>query len=108
MGLVESYQLFPMGDVPDSGSMAQFIAKAVNAAFAIGVKIGAPFMVLGLMINVGIGVLSRLMPQVQVFQLALPLQILLAIILLMLVIHPAFDYWAEQFEQALVFFLGGG
>lgn len=108
MGLVESYQLFPLGDIPDTGSMAQFMSKAVNAAFSIGVKIAAPFMVLGLMINVGMGVLSRLMPQVQVFLLALPLQIILSIVLLMLVATAAFSYWASQFEQSMVFFLGGG
>ncbi len=108
MGLVQSYDLFPLGVIPDTGSMAEFMSKAVNAAFAVGIKIGAPFLVLSILVYVGMGVLSRLMPQVQVFLLALPLQILLSIVLLMLVASAAFAYWAKEYEQAMVFFLSGG
>ena len=37
-GLLETYELFAVGAIPDTGSMAELIAKAVNKAFAIGVK----------------------------------------------------------------------
>lgn len=104
-GLIESYDLFPVGVLPDTGSMAQLIAHTVSASFAIGVKIGAPFIILTLLIYVGMGVLSRLMPQIQVFMLALPLQILLSLITAMLVLASMFLYWALQFEQGMVFFL---
>ena len=104
-GLVESYDLFPLGSIPDAGSMAEFIARSVSSAFAIGVKIGTPFLMLTILIYVGMGVLSRLMPQVQVFLLALPLQILLSLILLMLILSAAYTYWGTQFEQGMVFFL---
>ncbi len=110
-GLVESYEMFPVGGVPDAGSMAELMARTVASAFAIGVKIGAPFIVLTLVIYVGMGVLSRLMPQVQVFMLAMPLQILLSLITMMLTLSAIFLYWAAQFEEGMVFFLksaGGG
>lgn len=107
-GIVESYELFPVGGIPDTGSMAEFMARTVSASFAIGVKIGTPFIVMTLLIYVGMGVLSRLMPQIQVFLLALPLQILLALITLMLVLMAGFSYWAIQFEQGMVFFLSSG
>lgn len=108
MGVVESYELFPIGGVPDTGSMAELVAKAVSGSFLIGVKIAAPFLVLTLMIYVSMGVLSRVMPQVQVFILALPLQILLSLVLMALIMTVAFSYWLGQFESAMVFFLSGG
>ncbi|MGB4056455.1 MAG: flagellar biosynthetic protein FliR [Alphaproteobacteria bacterium] len=104
-GLLESYELFPVGQVPDTGSMAEMMARTVSASFAIGVKIGAPFIVLTLLIYVGMGVLSRLMPQIQVFMLALPLQILLSVITISLVLSAIYMYWALQFEEGMVFFL---
>ena len=104
-GLVESYNLFPVGAIPDTGSMAEFLARTVSSSFAIGVKIGAPFIVLTLLIYVGMGVLSRLMPQIQVFLLALPLQILLSIVTMMLALSAIFIYWAAQFEEGMIFFL---
>lgn len=105
MGLFESYELFPVGRIPDTGSMADMITNAVNASFQIGVKIAAPFIVITLLIYTGIGVLSRLMPQVQVFMIALPMQILIALIMLVLVLSAGFTYWLSQFEQSIIFFL---
>lgn len=104
-GMLESYELFPLGAIPDTGSMAEFMARTVSASFAIGVKIGAPFLVMTLLIYTGIGVLSRLMPQVQVFLLALPLQILLSLVTMLLMVSAGLMYWATQFEEGMVFFL---
>ena len=42
----------------------------------------------GLLFNLGLGVLSRLMPQMQVFFVGLPLSILLGFLILLLVSAP--------------------
>ena len=105
MGVVESYELFPLGEIPDTGSMAELVSRAVSSSFSIGVKIGAPFIILTLLVYVGMGVLSRVMPQVQVFLLALPLQILLSLILMGFVLSTGLFYWLGQFEQSMVYFL---
>ena len=108
MGVVESYEMFPIGAIPDTGSMADLMARVVATSFSIGVKIGAPFLVLMLLVYVLMGVLSRVMPQVQVFLLALPLQILLSLTMMTFVLSAGFLYWLRQFEQGMVFFLSGG
>ena len=105
MGVMESYDLFPLGAVPDLGSMAEMTARTVSASFNIGIKFAAPFLVLSILIYTGMGVLGRLMPQIQVFILALPVQILLSIVLLMLVGSAGMMYWLSQFEQGMIFFL---
>jgi len=108
MGVLESYQLFPLGVIPDTGSMAELMARAVSSAFMIGFKISAPFVVITLLIYVGMGVLTRLMPQVQVFLLALPIQILLSLVTLTLVLSAGLMYWLHQFRDAMGFFLSIG
>lgn len=105
-GLVESYSLFPLGQVPDTGSMAEVITKAVNASFIVGVQMAMPFLIVTLLMYTGMGVLARLMPQVQVFMVALPLQILISLILLNLVLTALFYHWLGEFESAMMFFLG--
>tara|TARA_B100001989_G_C24536721_1_gene464870 strand:- start:241 stop:1023 length:783 start_codon:yes stop_codon:yes gene_type:complete len=107
MGVMDSYIQFPIGELPDTGSMAEVIAMSVAAAFAVGVQLAAPFLVLTLLMYVGMGVLSRLMPQVQVFLLVLPLQIILSISLLGIVMLAIFYHWAGWFEDSFVFFLSG-
>ena len=104
-GLVESYVGFPIGEIPDVGSMAELISKAVASSFLIGVQIGTPFLVVALLVYIGMGVLTRLMPQIQVFILALPLQILLGFVTMALAVSTALFYWLNQYEDAMVFFL---
>ena len=106
-GVIESYELFPLGALPDTGSMAELMADAVTSSFKIGVKLAAPFIVLTLLVYVGMGVLSRLMPQIQVFMVALPLQILLSILLFILVLTSLFSYWLGEFEAGMLYFLSG-
>lgn len=106
MGIIESYETFTLGKFINTGSMAELVSKAVASSFMIGVQIAAPFIVLTLLIYIGMGVLSRLMPQVQVFLLALPLQILLSLILMTLVLSAGFMYWVLQFESSMMFLMG--
>jgi flagellar biosynthesis protein FliR len=109
IGIVESYKTFPLGKMPDVGSMAELISYSVSASFTIGIKLATPFIVMTMLIYVGMGVLSRLMPQVQVFMLALPLQILLSIIMLMIVFSAIFTYWLARYQDAIsyLFSIGG-
>ena len=107
-GLAGSYDLFPVGGIPDAGSMAEMAALALAGSFAVGVQIAAPFLIVSFLIYVGMGVLARLMPQIQVFLLAMPLQILLSLVTLSLVASAAFLFWLAKFEEGMMFFLGSG
>lgn len=104
-GIIESYELFPIGVIPDTGSMADLVARVLSTAFAVGVQVAAPFIVLTLLLYAGMGVLSRLMPQIQVFMIALPLQIYLSIVLLMITLSAGIIFWLSQYQNGMVFFL---
>lgn len=104
-GLVESYELFPIGGIPDTGSMAELITRAVSASFLTGFQIAMPFVVISVVLYVGMGVLSRLMPQVQVFMIAIPLQILLALVMFSITLSAIMLFFITRFEDGMVFFL---
>ena len=84
--LSDSYTLFRPGEVPLTGDMAALITRTIGGAFRVGVQLSAPFLVFGLLFNLGLGILSRLMPQMQVFFVGLPLSILAGFLILMLVV----------------------
>ena len=107
-GIVESYNLFPVGEIPDNSSMAQLMTQAFSTSFKIGFQLAVPFVVIALMLYIGMGVLARLMPQVQVFMLALPVQIMLSMITMGLVLSAMLLFWITQFENGMVFFLSNG
>lgn len=107
-GLVESYNMFPVGAIPDTGSMAELMAVAVSKSFLIGVQIASPFIIVGMLIYIGMGVLSRLMPQIQVFMLAIPLQILVSLLTLSIILSAAFLFWIGQFEEGMIYLVNSG
>lgn len=107
-GLIGSYEVFPVGVVPDSGDMADMISKAIAGSFLVGIQIASPFIVLSMMLYIGMGVLSRLMPQVQVFMLSLPLQITLSLVTLVMMFSAGMLFWLTKFEEGMMFFFGGG
>jgi flagellar biosynthetic protein FliR len=82
----DSYTIFQPGEMPLVGDAAQHVTRVVATAFRIGIQLSAPFLVFGLLFNLGLGVLSRLMPQMQVFFIGLPLSIMLGLLLLLLVV----------------------
>jgi flagellar biosynthetic protein FliR len=59
----DSYAIFSPGEMMPSGDIAALATRAFAAAFKIGAQLSAPFLVFGLVFNIGLGVLARLMPQ---------------------------------------------
>ena len=84
--LDDSYRLFQPGAVLPTGDIAELMITTVGGAFRVGVQIAAPFLIFGLLFNVGLGVLARLMPQLQVFFLGVPASIMIGFALLMLLV----------------------
>ena len=85
-GIIDSYQTLQPGMMPASGDAAQLALTVANSAFVTAVQISAPFLVFGLVFNVGLGILSRMMPQLQVFFLAMPAMILLGAVIFIVVL----------------------
>jgi flagellar biosynthesis protein FliR len=82
----DSYAYLPPTGVPGVGDAATLAVKAVGRGFALGVQLSAPFIAFGILFNLGLGVLSRLMPQLQVFFLAMPASILTGMLVLLAVL----------------------
>lgn len=107
-GLYDSYNMFPIGSILIMGDMSEVVTRAVAASFKTGVQIAAPFIIVSFLLYIGMGVLARLMPQIQVFILSLPVQILLSMLTMTLVISAMFMFWLKTYENALTFFFSGG
>lgn len=99
--LNDSYNIFRPGEMPFSGDVARHITQVVTSAFRIGVQLAAPFLAFGLLFNLGLGILSRLMPQMQVFFVGLPLSILLGLLLLLLVLGAMMGTFTDYMQAVL-------
>ncbi|MBV1863833.1 MAG: flagellar biosynthetic protein FliR [Rhodobacteraceae bacterium] len=70
--LLASYTIFPTGQVM-LGDLAGHIVKAVDKSFYIGLSLAAPFYVMGMVMNAGLGLANRMMPSLPVFFVAGPI-----------------------------------
>jgi flagellar biosynthetic protein FliR len=100
-GLNDSYTIFAPGEMPIVGDVAQHITRIIATSFRIGIQLSSPFLVFGLLFNLGLGLLSRMMPQMQVFFIGLPLSILLGLLLLVLVIGAMMGTFTGYLEGVL-------
>jgi len=84
--LNESYRIFSPGELMPSGDVAALATRAFSAAFKIGMQLSAPFLVFGLVFNIGLGILARLMPAMQVYFVGVPLSIMVGFLIFALVL----------------------
>ncbi len=97
--VVESYSLFPAtGRWIDAGAALEAISQTVNIAFRVGVQMAIPFLIVGMILQFCFGLLGRLMPQIQVFFLALPAQIILSLIVMALCLSAGITFWLSAFD----------
>jgi flagellar biosynthetic protein FliR len=90
--MIGSYDLITPGAPPPTGDMAEAFVKVVAESFGIGLAMAAPLVVVGLMVSLGMGLLARLMPQVQIFFVMAPAQTLLGFAVLAVTL-PALMLW---------------
>ena len=81
-----SYTLIPPGGALPTADMAELTIRLVSGSFALGVQLAAPFLIFGFAVNASIGLLARLMPQLQVFFIAMPVNLLAGFLIVMLLI----------------------
>lgn len=101
----ESYMMFKPGAVLPLGNFAQMAIDTVAASFKVGIQLSAPFIVFGLMFYFGIGILSRLMPQIQIFFVAMPANIALGFLLFMLLLTVMINWFLEHFTVTISQFI---
>src|SRR4051812_41205765 len=79
--LDDSYRIFGPGELMASGDVAALATRAFTAAFKLGIQLSAPFLVFGLVFNIGLGILARLMPAMQVYFVGVPLSIMVGFLI---------------------------
>lgn len=104
LGLVETYSLFPPGNMPNLGDIASSFALYFSKSFNIGVQMSTPFIISSLIFFISIGLLSRLMPQLQIFFIAMPLQILIGLTIFMLTLGTIMLLFVDIMRESILTF----
>jgi flagellar biosynthetic protein FliR len=99
LGLIDSYRVFPMQHELMFGDMTLGIAQGVSDALRVGLMISAPFIVVAFGVFIAMGLVARLVPQIQVFIVSIPVQVLTGMVLLMTSISAMMMFFLQQYES---------
>lgn len=102
----DSYMIFSPTTPLMFDDAAQMVIEVVSSAFVIGVQMSAPFIVFGLVFYLGVGLLGRLMPQLQVFFIAMPATISVGLILLTALLTMIMGWYLMHFEASMAMLRG--
>ncbi len=102
-----SFSLFPPGQWVPTGDFAETTVKFVGESFRVGLQISAPFLAFGLIFNLGLGMLQKMMPQFQIFFVAMPLSIGVGLVLFGLVLATMMAWYLDHVRDGFTRLLAG-
>jgi flagellar biosynthetic protein FliR len=104
--IYDSYSVFsPTAPLMAEDAM-QLALRTVAGAFSVGVQMASPFIVFGLVFNLGAGILARLMPALQVYFVLMPANILAGLTLFALLLMMMMGWYLSAFENHLAMWRG--
>jgi flagellar biosynthetic protein FliR len=103
--LAGTYGVFHPGEMPQLEDMANMVARVAGDSFMLALQMTAPFLVYGVVMVVGMGLLARLMPTLQVFFVVMPLQLMIGFGLMAVTISASMMWFLEVYRSHLSSFL---
>ena len=100
-----SYRMIPPGAHLPTGDMAQLVIRLVSSSFALGFQLAAPFLVFGFAVYAGLGILAKLMPQLQIFFVAVPINILSGFVIMLAMLGSMITLFLNFYTNSMGTFL---
>jgi flagellar biosynthetic protein FliR len=104
--LAGSYRLIPPGTLLPVADSTAGVVAAVGEAFALAFRLAAPFVIAGLVWQAAMGLLARLVPNLQVFAASIPGQLLGGLALLALLVGGTVTAWQDTLRESLALLPG--
>ncbi len=79
--LVQSYQLLPIGEGLTAAAVLSRANDLATDGFLLALRLGIPFLVYGIVVNLAIGLTNKLTPQIPVYFMSLPAVLLGGLVL---------------------------
>jgi flagellar biosynthetic protein FliR len=99
--ITDSYYLIPIGKPLPIADYADLFSSTLNESFGISLRLAAAHIAIGMLLMIGAGLLSRLMPSMQIFFILLPVQVTLGFTMLMLTCTASMMWYMGYMESKL-------
>jgi flagellar biosynthetic protein FliR len=105
LAVVDSYTVFEAGGAPSFEGMAEAVSRVTSSSFQVAVKFSAPFLVIGIIFFACLGILARLMPQLQIFFIGIPIQLVMGFVMLFIILGGLMGLFVEYYASSIAQFL---
>lgn len=95
--LVNSYRIAPPDLLFNPRSALTDIADTLGEAFMVMLQLGSPFIAYGIVVNLAVGLLNKLTPQIPIYFISLPFVLFGGLLLMYLGIGPFLRLFGEGF-----------
>ncbi len=100
--LVNSYRVAPPSLMFNPQSALTDVADTLSEAFMVMVRLGSPFIAYGIVVNLAVGFLNKLTPQIPIYFISLPFVLVGGLLLAYLGIGPMLRLFAEGFVPVTI------
>ena len=94
-----TYERFPPGGRFPVNDWAEYAVLGISNSFSVAMQMSAPLLVFGFLYYAALGVVSRMLPQIQIFFVAQPLGLLLGILVFLMSLGVAIGIFLESLER---------
>ncbi len=94
-GMARSYELVPIGKAPDLARLVGGADHTFATIFASALQVAAPVLLALVLADAGFGLVTRVVPQLNIFSVGLPVKVLVGMLLIGVTL-PLVGTWLEQ------------
>jgi len=94
----KSYEAFPAGSIPTIPVLTEGVVKAGSAMLVAGLKLSAPILAAFLLLMVVLAVLARIVPEMNILFISLPLRVGLGLLMVM-IFFPFINGFVAEFAD---------
>ncbi|CAK7042794.1 flagellar biosynthetic protein FliR [Tissierella sp. P1] len=82
--LVDSYNFLPIGGFKYTGDTMNLLINSLSRSFEIGFKLSTPIVAIIFLTDVVLGIISKTIPQMNVFVVGMPLKVLIGLLIILI------------------------
>jgi flagellar biosynthetic protein FliR len=105
-GLGRTFTLVPLTQAPKLGSLVGGAEQAFSTIFTAALEIGAPVLVALLITDVAFGIVSRVVPQMNVFAVGFPTKVAVSLLVVAAALPFVANWISEQLSSTVGAALG--
>ncbi len=105
--LAASYHILPVGLGLPAGGILRVAERLTAQSFMLGIQLAMPFLLAGLLWQAGLAIISKLVPALQIYMVAMPGQTLGGLVLVVLLVGAITTAWLHGTQIGLTRLLTG-